>query len=267
MKKTEKKLTLGTVTVYDFGEVKLHAYNTGDALADEFFALESNEGLVLLESAAFKDNVEEFSGYLKSLQKPLAGQLLSYHPNGYTAYDAPVYATEGAVRSWQKGGGVYALTDKFIQGFGADKVAPELPETANIVKAGDTLTLAGMTFRILETPDAEGNYGVEIPAINAVYRHMMGSDVHNILPAFAYIDAEIASLEECQRKGYALILTSHYAPEGQDAVAKKLDYLKKVKELARTCKAKDEFVAAAREAFPGYQGDGYLEMTAGFLFP
>ena len=48
---------------------------------------------------------------------------------------------------------------------------------------------------------------------------------------------------------------------------KKLGYLKKVKNLAQTCKAKDEFVAAVREAFPGYQGDGYLEMTAGFLFP
>ena len=68
------KLNIGAVTVYDFGEVKLHAYNTGDPLADEFYALESKDGLVLLESGAFKANVSEFDAYLKSLKKPLKGQ-------------------------------------------------------------------------------------------------------------------------------------------------------------------------------------------------
>ena len=68
----EKKLDLGIVTVYDFGDVKLHSYNTNDPLADEFYLFESNQGLVLLESGAMKSNVAEFNEYIKSLKKPLS---------------------------------------------------------------------------------------------------------------------------------------------------------------------------------------------------
>ena len=263
-----KKLEIGTVTVYKFGKIKLHAYNTNDALSDEFYALESKDGVVLIESGAMKANVAEFNEYLKKLNKPLVAQLLSYHPNGYSMFDgdAKIYATAGALASWQEGGGVYALTQNFIQGFGADKVAGDLPEDASVVRVGQTITIAGMEFKILPTPDVEGNYAIEIPAINSVYRHMMGSNVHNILPSLDYITAEIADLENYQDKGYTLILTSHYPPEGQAAVAKKIDYLQTIRRLARTCKNKYEFITAVNNAFPDYQGANYLEMTAGFLF-
>ena len=263
----ERQLIFGSVTVYDFGKIKLHAYNTKDVMADEFYAFESDNGIVLLESGAFKNNVEEFSLYLKSLNKPLAGKLLSYHANGYKTYDdSAIYATQGAFDSWQKNGGVWNLTQNFVQGFGADKVAADLPENAQIVQVGDTVKIAGIDFKILSNPDAEGNYSVEIPEINAVYRHMMGSDVHNILPSIEYIDAEIADLETYRQKNYSLILTSHYIPEGQDAVKKKIAYLKKIKRIAKNSKDKADFIAAVKEKFPNYQGENYLEMTAGMLF-
>mgnify|MGYP002298226571 CR=1 FL=1 len=263
------KLEIGTVTVYDFGKVKLHAYNTGDPLADEFYALESKDGLVLLESGAFKANVSEFDAYLKSLKKPLKGQLLSYHPNGYSTYDskAPIYATEGALASWGEKGGVRALTNNFVQGFGAEKVAADLPSTAVIVKPGETVKIAGIDFKILATSDVEGNYSVEIPAIKAVYRHMMGSNVHNILPSVDYIDAEIADMKKYQQEGYKMILTSHYVPEGQTAVAEKIKYLRKIKELVFASADKESFIKNVKEAFPDYEGVNYLEMSAGMLFP
>ena len=263
------KLEIGTVTIYDFGKVKLHAYNTGDPLADEFYALESKDGLVLLESGAFKANVSEFDAYLKSLKKPLKGQLLSYHPNGYSTYDskAPVYATEGALASWGEKGGVRALTNNFVQGFGAENIATALPGTAVIVKPGETVKIAGIDFKILTTPDVEGNYSVEIPAIKAVYRHMLGSTVHNILPSVDYIDAEIADMKKYQQEGYKMILTSHYVPEGQTAVAEKIKYLRKVKELVSASADREIFIKNVKEAFPDYEGVNYLEMSAGMLFP
>ena len=113
--------------------------------------------------------------------------------------------------------------------------------------------------------DGEG-YGVEIPAINAVYRHMMGSKTHNILPAIPYIEAEIKELKEYQGKNYALILTSHHAPEGKNAVSEKIAYLEKVLELAKTCKTREEFISSVKAAFPDYDGEAYLQMSAGALF-
>jgi hypothetical protein len=189
---------------------------------------------------------------------------LSYHSNGYNTYPAvPIYATEKALASWKENGGVAALTNNFVQAFG-DTVDANLPAKATIVKDGDTVKVAGIDFKILPTPDED--YSVEIPAIGVVYRHMLGSKVHNILPSIAYIDAEIADMEKYQQEGYGLILTSHYVPEGQEAVKEKLRYLRKVKELAGQSKDKADFIRQVKANFPTYEGDNYLEMSASALF-
>lgn len=258
-------LQAGTVAIYDYGDIKLHAYSTKDNMNDVCYVLESKDGLVILESTAYKTNVNEFYDYIKSLNKPIEGALLSYHPNGYKTYqDVKIYATEKALASWQDGGGVKALTDSFVQALG-DEVAADLPEKAEIINEGDTLNLAGIDFKILSTSDGD-DYSVEIPAINAVYRHMMGSKVHNILPAVAYIEAEIADLKNYQEKGYKLILTSHFEPESSEVLAEKIAYLEKVKEFAQTCKTRSEFIKAVTEAFPDYAGEAYVNMSAGALF-
>ena len=118
---------------------------------------------------------------------------------------------------------------------------------------------------ILHESDGE-DYGIEIPAINAVYRHMMGGKTHNILPAVPYIEAEIAELKGYQDKGYSLILTSHHAPEGKDAVSEKIAYLERVLDLAKTSKSREEFAGAVKSEFHDYAGEAYLGMSAGALF-
>lgn len=259
-------VSVGNMSVTNFdGGVKLHAYGTGDNMNDYCYIVESPEGLVLIESTAYRENVKAFADYIASLNKPVAGALFSYHSNGYLSYgDVTIYATETALKSWQEGGSVWNLTQSFIQAAG-DKVAEELPSGAGIIKEGQTLKLAGLEFVILHESDGEG-YGVYIPAINAVYRHMMGSKTHNILPAIPYIEAEISELKGYKDKGYALILTSHNAPEGKEAVDVKIAYLEKILELAKTSKNRAEFISAVKAAFPDYDGEAYLEMSAGALF-
>ncbi|MBQ7593081.1 MAG: hypothetical protein IJU48_01855 [Synergistaceae bacterium] len=254
------------VNVQEFeNNVKLHTFSTEDNMNDQCYIAESPEGLVLIESTAYKPDVQAFAEYIKSLNKPVVGALFSYHPNGYKTYgDIKIYATEGALKSWQENGSVWGLTQSFIQALG-DTVAGDLPESAEIINEGQTLKLAGMDFVILHESDGEG-YGVEIPAFNAVYRHMMGSKTHNILPAIPYIEAEIAELKGYQAKGYDLILTSHHAPEGQAAVSEKIAYLEKVLELAKSSKDREEFISGVKAAFPDYSGEAYLEMSAGAIF-
>ena len=259
-------VSVGNMSVTNFdGGVKLHAYGTGDNMNDYCYVVESPEGLVLIESTAYRENVKAFAEYIASLGKPLAGALFSYHPNGYKSYgDVKIYATDTALKSWAEGGSVWNLTQSFIKAAG-DKVAEDLPVNAEILKEGDTLKLAGMDFVILHESDGEG-YGIYIPSINAVYRHMMGSKTHNILPAIPYIEAEISELKGYKDKGYSLILTSHNAPEGKTAVDEKIAYLEKVLETAKTSKNRAEFISAVKEAFPDYNGEAYLEMSAGALF-
>lgn len=259
-------VSAGNMSVNDFdGGMRLHAYGTGDNMNDYCYILESPEGLVLIESTAYRENVKALAEYIASLGKPLAGALLSYHPNGYKSYGSmKIYATDTALKSWQEGGSVWNLTQSFIKAAG-DKVAEDMPGEAEIIKEGDTVRLSGIDFVILHESDGEG-YGIYIPAINAVYRHMMGSKTHNILPAIPYIEAEISELKGYQDKGYSLILTSHNAPEGKEAVSEKIAYLEKVLEAAKTSKNRAEFISAVKEAFPDYSGEIYLEMSAGGLF-
>lgn len=259
-----KNLKIGSVAVYDFGKIKIHAYQSKDPLGDETYVLENDKHLVLLESTAFKANNEEWQQYIKSLKKPVAGALMAYHPNDADEYGAKIYATETALKSWQKGGSIYALTENFNKGFGTEVVAGTLPTQAKLLQEGQHVKIGGILFHILPAGDAA--YSIELPQINVVYRHMMGSHTHNILTSPAHIDAEIAAMQQYQKAGYALVLTGHNVPEGQDAVATKLTYLQTIKQLAAENKNKEDFVTAVKKSFRDYQGDNYLMMTADSLY-
>lgn len=262
---TPATIAAGSVQVYDINGVKLHAYSTGDALADVCYALETADAVVLIESPAFKDNLAAWNEYLTNLGKPIAGALFSYHPNGADAYgEMDVYATQHATESWSEGGGIRALTDNFVGIFG-DAFDNVMPDAAQIIRECENVNIGGLDFNIVAAGDDA--YGIEIPKVNSVYRHMMGSNAHNILASIGHIDATIAELKGYQDKGYALVLTSHAAPEGQDAIATKIAYLETEKKLAQSSDSAEAFIAAMNEAFPDYQGANYLEMTAGFLFP
>ncbi|MGN0184612.1 MAG: hypothetical protein ACI4AL_05805 [Aristaeellaceae bacterium] len=259
--RTEVSLELGTVTVYDFGDIRLHAYNAEDALGDECYLIESGEGLVMLETGAFTENLVEWKSYIDGLNKPLAGALLAYHPNGYEIFgDVIIYATENALTNWQPGGSINVLTDDFVARYG-DVVAASHPSQAEIVEFGDTVTLAGVDFIIRN--EGDDAYGVEIPAINAVYIHMLGSDCHNILTSREHIAAFI---DELKGFDYDLVLTSHYVPEGADAVAAKIAYLERALELSNACTDAESFTETMNRTFPDYTGANYLEMTAGMLY-
>lgn len=110
---TEKKLNKGVIHLYDFGAVKLHAYQTNDFLADEVFIFEKNGKAVMLEAPAFYENNEETKTYLESLGLELEGILLAYHMAGGTLYpEAKKYATKNAEDFALNGGGK-ALMDNF----------------------------------------------------------------------------------------------------------------------------------------------------------
>lgn len=260
----EIKLNLGKVLVYDFGSMKLHSYISNDALYDVSYLVEKGDNLVIVESSAFKANIEEWNEYIKSLKKNVAGQLMAYHPNGADFYgDYDIYATGNAVDSWGENGSIKVLTDGFVTSFG-DAVEEKMPQNIKLIETGDKINIGGIDFNIIEAGDDA--YSIEIPEINCVYRHMMGSKCHNIIPSLEYIDAEIETLESYEGKGYTLILTSHYDPEGQGAIAEKIDYMTKTKQIAEKCSNADEFIDEMKKTFSGYTGDNYLEMTAQMLY-
>ena len=126
------------------------------------------------------------------------------------------------------------------------------------------MNIGGIDLVIMPTGEV---FDVEIPGLNAVYTHMLGHDCHSIVAGTAHADAILAQLREYERRGFDLILTSHYIPEDLDDVSVKMDYLERMKAIAAESGDKAAFLAAMEKEFPQYSGGNYLEMTAGMFFP
>lgn len=253
------KLSKGEMNVYDFGNIKLHAYKTNDFINDEVFIVEKDGKAVVLESPCFFDNNRELAEYLKNVE--VVGMLVAYHGAGATFLpDVPKYATQNAVDYSQNGGGK-ALINKFTGAFG-EIFDPSVHEITNVIEAG-RITIGSIDFVIKQTDDA---FDVEIPEINAVYTHMLGHDCHSIVAGTGHADAMIAELRSYIEKGYGLLLTSHYTPENLKDAQTKIDYLENLKKIAAGVQNADEFKAEVGKQYPQYSGQNYLDMTADFFF-
>ncbi len=70
---SESHITLksGSVNVYDYGVVKLHAYFTNDPLTDVAYIVEGKEALAGIELPAFTAGLDAWKDYVKSLGKPM----------------------------------------------------------------------------------------------------------------------------------------------------------------------------------------------------
>lgn len=256
---TTIQLTKGEIHRYELGSVRLHAYQTNDPLSDEAFVVEKAGKAVVIESPCFLDNCRELSEYLTGLE--VAGVLVAYHAAGASFLpNAPKYATQNAVEYAVSGGG-RALINQFSQAFGAS--FDSAIHTIDHMIGEGPLTIGGMEFVIHQTQEA---FDVEIPELNAVYTHMLGHDCHSIVAGLGHADAIIGQLKGYLNKGYDLILTSHYTPEDLKDAQTKIDYLEALKDIAAHCKDTEAFKAEVRRAYPGYSGENYLEMTAGFFF-
>ncbi|MDV0446351.1 hypothetical protein MsAg5_01810 [Methanosarcinaceae archaeon Ag5] len=265
MKKNDFKsinLGKGAMNIYDFGNVKLHAYKTNDFITDEVFLIEKSGKMIVVESPCFFDNIKELADYINTLNVQVEGKLLSYHMAGATFLpNVPVYATKNADEYGHTGGGK-ALIDNFAGAFGPI-FDPSIPAVTHYLKDGPA-TIAGIQVNIIPTPEG---FDIELPEINAVYTHMLGHDCHSIVGGAGHADALIGQLNGFKKAGFDLILTSHYTPEDLKDVETKVKYLEDLKETASKYESAEEFKAAVQKKYPEYAGENYLDMTAGFFFP
>ena len=252
-------LTQGEVHIYDFGTVRLHAYQTGDPLSDEVFLLEKADRFVVLESPCFTDSIAALEQYLAG--REVGGMLVAYHGAGASFLPhVPKYATANAIDYAKRGGGK-ALIDQFTAAFGP--AFDSGIHTIDHTLGEGRITIGGIDFIPHLTTEA---FDVEIPEINAVYTHMLGHDCHSIVAGAGHADGMIAQLRGYIQRGYDLILTSHYTPEDLKDAQTKIDYLERLKAIASSCPDSAAFKAEVSRQYPAYSGGNYLDMTAGFFF-
>ena len=255
-------LKKGFVEVYNFGDIKLHSYQTNDFMYDESYILENKDNVLLVEFPAFYDNLEEFEEYVRGLNKNIVGKVFSDHPNGGTILkDVKGYASEGTAKSIKEGT-IHNLVTGFETVFGGS-FAKEYHEITDILKEKQ-VNIGGFELNITYHDE---NIEIEFPQIGCVYTHMLGHDCHSIVAGNAHADMIIKQLNGYKEKGYNLVLSSHYTPETLKDVDTKIAYLEELKTIANDSKDMNDFKDKVKAKYPEYSGLNYLDMTAGFFFP
>ncbi|MDO4838051.1 MAG: hypothetical protein Q4B32_06620 [Clostridia bacterium] len=265
MKKTASRtvqLNRGRMEVYPKGDVTLYAYQTCDPLADEVFVAAKQGRGVVIELPCFYDNIRELTDFLASEGVKVEAKLSAYHGAGASFLPGvPVYGTTSSAKYNSVGGGA-ALVSGFAKAFG-DAFDAGLCKPDVLMDAGERV-IAGITFVVRPNEEA---YDLEIPEINCVYTHMMGHDCHSIVAGQGHGDRIITQLEGYIRRGFDLVLTSHYTPEDLKDAKTKVDYLTRLKAIAAASTNGAEMKAKVQAQYPDYAGENYLDMTVGFFFP
>lgn len=256
------ELKKGRMAVYDFGSLKLHAYETNDPLNDEVFVVENAGRGFVIEPPCFAENIVELEDYIAAAGIRIKGIVTAYHMAGASFLQGiPVYGTVESDAYGHRGGG-RDLVDGFCEVFG-DAFDGAVYTVTDMIE-GDALTLAGVDMRIVPNDDA---FDIEIPAMNATYIHMMGHDCHSIVAGAGQVDALIGQLERLEQRGFDLILTSHHRPETRSDLRRKKAYLFDVGRLARESDSAASFRRDIMRLYPNHGGLNYLDMTEDFLFP
>ena len=168
MEYTKINLKKGFIEIYNFGNIRLHAYQTNDFMSDECFILENNENVLLLEFPAFHSNLGEFEEYVIGIGINIVGKVFSDHPNGGTILkEVKGYASEGTIKS-MKEGTIHNLVTGFETSFGG-AFAKEYHEITDILTE-NTVNIGGFELNITYHDE---NIEIEFPQINCIYTHML----------------------------------------------------------------------------------------------
>lgn len=187
--------------------------------------------------------------------------MVAYHAAGASFMpEVTAYGTKSSLEYNSVGGGS-GLIKNFTNAFG--EIFDSSVCKAELIEDGE-FEIAGIKLNIKSNAEA---YDIEIPEINCVYTHMLGHDCHSIVAGCPHADGIISQLNYYIRKGFDLVLTSHYTPEDLKDVRTKVDYLDNIKEIALECDNADEMKKKVNEKYPEYSGLNYLDMTLNFFFP
>lgn len=262
MEVSKINLVKGSVDIYNFGDIKLHCYQTNDLMNDESYILENNENVLLVEFPAFYDNLEEFEKYVRELNKKIVGKVFSDHPNGGTILkNVKGYAARGTIKS-MKEGIIHNLVTGFEKSFNG-AFAKEFHEITDVL-TDEKVNIGGFELKITYQDE---NIEIEFPQIGCVYTHMLGHDCHSIVAGVGHANAIIEKLKRYKENGYNLVLSSHYTPETLKDVDTKIKYLEEIKILAKESSNTNNFKEKVKAKYPKYHGLNYLDMTAEFFFP
>ena len=260
----------GKFEVKDFGSFKLHTHITADPLGDMSSIIEGQSGLVIVEPAAFRNNIEEQKEYIAKLSKPVERIIVNYHTAGLAAFEPEKYVIIEGMPEFVKGEIYSGMMTGFGQAFG-DAIATdgELP-SATVPRVG-TEEIAGVKFEFMK--GSESDFPGSSILIGGKVYYMHFAPVNGVHLSFLEIGSRFAvesylsELQEAKASGADTFIGGHGAgATGIDAVDFQIGYLKTVLKVLDEKKSAEEFVTAMKAAYPNAAAEENLAAVAEKLY-
>ncbi len=259
------QLKKGTMQIFDYGETKVHVYETKGFFNTHAFFIEKKGKGVLIETPPMKDNYKELVDYIVGLGYKNIDVMVSYHLIGKHFFDTDklkfnhIYSNQESLDYMKNSGNESLSVLKKVSGQDLDEttIVP-----TDLLKAG-AQEISGIPFII--TPTGFG-FDVEMPEIMAVHLHMVGHDNHTMIFNTEFIDTVIKELSTFQEKGYTTYFSSHSAPETSGNVTIKIKYLQEMKVILSASKNEEEFIQKMDKAYPNFGWRNYLLGSAKMLY-
>ncbi len=262
---TENATAKGQVEVYAFDAFRLHVYYTNDALGDASFIIEGNDGLVVLETPLFLDNIAEFNAYMRQLKKPIVARIADYHVGGTEHHD--IIMAEG-MPSFTKGEIYSGMMKHFADTWG-NSITGLPTGKMQEVPFGKTQEYAGVSFLFEHGATSDFPAASILIGGKVYYTHWTPVEAH-ISPlqvnSIAAIEAEIAEAEKSLQSGAELFIGGHGGAAERNAVEFKIAYLQTLKRLATECESVETFTTAVCNVYPNLNGKENLQGVAVALY-
>lgn len=260
----------GKFEVKDFGSFKLHAYVTADPLGDMSYIVEGKKSLVVLEPAAFHDNIKEFGEYVQKLNKPVDKVIANYHAAGFSGFDHSKFVMVKGMPEFIKGEVYSGMMANFAASFGDKMDISEFVPTKTVPRNA-VKKWAGVEFKFFPGVSTDFPAASVLIGNKVYYMHFTpGANVHMSaiqLSSRDAVDATLAELKRAKVSGATTFIGGHgVGIADMNAVDFQIAYLKKIKETISAIKTGDEFILVMQMTYKNIAGEDNLTALATNLY-
>ncbi len=239
-----------TVTIFDFGETKIHAY-TGPPAGNGTYIIESANNLVLVDAQFLNPIAQEYRAYADELGKPIERIIITHeHPDhwmglGAAFTDVNVYTTAG----------VKAILGARVP---IDNILPEGSEV-----------IEGITFEydVYTNLEAEEQVVIRLPDYGAIITGDLVYNEHYLFLGPNLDDWKRVLTELNDLDGYDLVLPGHGLPTDSSIFANNIEHIETAQDIIASSSNGQEFKQALMAAYPNYGGESYLGFFIPSFFP
>ncbi|MEM6992846.1 MAG: MBL fold metallo-hydrolase [Myxococcota bacterium] len=228
--------------------------------------IESDEGLIVVDTQMLRDYARQFRAYVDGLDKPITHVIVSHaHPDHYFGLeffeDRPTYAlpaTRQQVRQRQR----FHLRMHRETEQECDAVTDRVRPVANDLPTG-AQTFAGVQLQIEHAKDAEDNDQavLRIPAAKTlILQDLMATDAH------AFTGGGMVDGWREHLRRYAddpeieHVLAGHGSPTDREGIVEMIAYLGESQKILENASTASQFTAAMQSAFPGRPGTYIIDL-------